>query len=48
LLLAFDDDDVAVLDLVARQSNDLSQPRPITGSQQKVPQVQDYSAQGLY
>ncbi|ELU05878.1 hypothetical protein CAPTEDRAFT_225423, partial [Capitella teleta] len=41
---AFDEDDVAVLDLVSRQSNDLNQPRPITGSQQKTPHAQDYTS----
>ncbi|XP_061197157.1 centrosomal protein of 72 kDa-like [Saccostrea echinata] len=40
---ALDDDDVAVLDLIARSGGDLSRPRPITGSSAKEDQAQEYS-----
>ncbi|XP_048762502.2 centrosomal protein of 72 kDa-like isoform X1 [Ostrea edulis] len=40
---ALDDDDVAVLDLIARSGGDLSRPRPITGSSAREDQVQEYS-----
>nr|XP_022341017.1 centrosomal protein of 72 kDa-like [Crassostrea virginica] len=40
---ALDDDDVAVLDLIARSGGDLSRPRPITGSSAREDQAQEYS-----
>lgn len=43
---ALDDDDVAVLDLIARSGGDLSRPRPITGSSAREDQVQEYSLDG--
>lgn len=47
LIAAFVEDDVAVMDEVARQSGDMSKPRPITGSVQSAPDIQDYTADGL-
>lgn len=44
--LALDDDDVAVLDLIARSGGDLSRPRPITGSSAREDQMQEYSLDG--
>lgn len=43
---ALDDDDVAVLDLIARSGGDLSRPRPITGSSAREDQMQEYSLDG--
>lgn len=43
---ALDDDDVAVLDLIARSGGDLSRPRPITGSSAREDQAQEYSLDG--
>ena len=40
------EDDVAVLDMVSRQGGDLSQPRPITGSQMTASHSQDYTPEG--
>lgn len=42
-VVALDDDDVAVLDLIARSGGDLSRPRPITGSSAREDQMQEYS-----
>ncbi|XP_060570895.1 centrosomal protein of 72 kDa-like [Ruditapes philippinarum] len=42
-----DDDDVEILDLIARTGGDLSKPRPLTGSNVKEPSVEDYSIVGL-
>ena len=43
---AFEEDDVAVIDLVSRQNGDLSRPRPITGSKVKDPDIQDFTPEG--
>lgn len=45
---ALDDDDVAVLDLIARSGGDLSRPRPITGSSAREDQMQEYSLDGIF
>lgn len=41
-----DDDDVELLDLIARTGGDLNNPRPITGSNNKEPASEDYSLPG--
>ena len=41
-----DDDDVALLDLIASTGGDLRNPRPLTGSSVKEPSVEDYSISG--
>ena len=46
LLLALDDDDVAVLDLIAMTGGDLSKPRPLTGSAAKESKSEDYTLDG--
>jgi len=46
LILVLDDDDVELLDLIARNGGDLNKPRPITGSQNKEPTSNDYSLSG--
>ncbi|XP_045192927.2 centrosomal protein of 72 kDa-like [Mercenaria mercenaria] len=42
-----DDDDVEILDLIARTGGDLSKARPLTGSNVKEASVEDYSIVGL-
>ncbi|KAL4235359.1 Centrosomal protein of 72 kDa [Mactra antiquata] len=42
-----DDDDVEILDLIARTGGDLSKARPLTGSNAKEPSSEDYSILGL-
>ncbi|KAK7114531.1 centrosomal protein of 72 kDa-like isoform X2 [Littorina saxatilis] len=42
-----DDDDVAVMDLVAMKEGDLSRPRPLTGSAAKEPAMEEYSLEML-
>lgn len=42
-----DDDDVELLDLIARTGGDLRNARPLTGSSAKEPSSQDYSLAGL-
>ncbi|XP_052817809.1 centrosomal protein of 72 kDa-like [Mya arenaria] len=42
-----DDDDVEILDLIARTGGDLSRPRPLTGSDTNQPDMEDYSLHGL-
>lgn len=42
-----DDDDVELLDLIARTGGDLRHSRPLTGSSAKDPATQDYSLAGL-
>ncbi|XP_069112692.1 centrosomal protein of 72 kDa-like isoform X2 [Argopecten irradians] len=42
-MTALDDDDVAVLDLIARTGGDLSRPRAVTGSAAREPTAEDYS-----
>ncbi|KAL3860763.1 hypothetical protein ACJMK2_010835 [Sinanodonta woodiana] len=44
---ALDDDDVEVLDLIARTGGDLRKPWPVTGSAVRDPGVEDYSLNGL-
>ncbi|KAL5022267.1 hypothetical protein ScPMuIL_001422 [Solemya velum] len=44
---ALDDDDVAILDLIARTGGDLSKARAITGSAANEPAIEEYSIQGL-
>ncbi|KAK3579173.1 hypothetical protein CHS0354_022710 [Potamilus streckersoni] len=44
---ALDDDDVEVLDLIARTGGDLRKPWPVTGSSVREPGVEDYSLNGL-
>ncbi|OWF39191.1 centrosomal protein of 72 kDa-like isoform X2 [Mizuhopecten yessoensis] len=46
-MTALDDDDVAVLDLIARTGGDLSRPRNITGSAAREPTAEDYSLEVL-
>ena len=41
-----DDDDVELLDLIARTGGDLRNARPLTGSTAKDPGTQDYSLAG--
>ena len=41
-----DDDDVELLDLIARTGGDLRNARPLTGSNSKDPATQDYSLAG--
>ena len=41
-----DDDDVELLDLIARTGGDLRHSRPLTGSNAKDPATQDYSLAG--
>lgn len=41
-----DDDDVELLDLIARTGGDLRNARPLTGSSAKEPSSQDYSLAG--
>ena len=41
-----DDDDVELLDLIARTGGDLRHSRPLTGSNVKDPATQDYSLAG--
>lgn len=48
LLTVLDDDDVEILDLIARTGGDLSKPRPLTGSNVKEPSVEDYSIVGKF
>ena len=43
---ALDDDDVAVLDLIAHTGGDLSRPRCITGSAAREPSAEEYSLEG--
>lgn len=40
--------DVAVLDLISRTGGDLSQPRGISGSSARVPDVGSYTRDGIY
>lgn len=42
-LTVLDNDDVAIMDLVARQEGDLGRPRPLTGSAAKEPAMEEYS-----
>ncbi|WAR13325.1 CEP72-like protein, partial [Mya arenaria] len=42
-ILVLDDDDVEILDLIARTGGDLSRPRPLTGSDTNQPDMEDYS-----
>ena len=44
--IVLDDDDVELLDLIARTGGDLSKARPLTGSNVKEPSVEDYSIVG--
>ncbi|XP_033754495.1 centrosomal protein of 72 kDa-like isoform X3 [Pecten maximus] len=46
-MTALDDDDVAVLDLIARTGGDLSRPRGVTGSAAQEPTAEDYSLEVL-
>ena len=46
LLPVLDDDDVELLDLIARTGGDLRHPRPLTGSSAKDPSSHDYSLAG--
>ncbi|XP_060073299.1 centrosomal protein of 72 kDa-like [Ylistrum balloti] len=46
-MTALDDDDVAVLDLIARTGGDLSRPRTVTGSAAREPTAEDYSLEVL-
>ncbi len=41
-----DDDDVAVLDLIALTGGDLAQPRPLTGSAGRVDKAEEYTLEG--
>ena len=41
-------DDVAVLDLISRTGGDLKQPRAISGSSARVPDVEDFSRDGMF
>lgn len=45
--LVLEDDDVAVLDLISRTGEDLNQPRGISGSSARVPDVDSYSRDGM-
>ncbi|XP_046381009.2 centrosomal protein of 72 kDa-like [Haliotis rufescens] len=42
-----DDDDVAVLDLIAHTGGDLAQPRPLTGSAARQDKAEEYTLDGL-
>lgn len=42
-----EDDDVAVLDLITRTGGDLTQTRGISGSTAKVPNVENYTRDGM-
>ncbi|XP_064641032.1 centrosomal protein of 72 kDa-like isoform X1 [Lineus longissimus] len=44
---ALDDDDVALLDLIARTGGDLSKPRPITGSAATTAEAENYSTEQI-
>ncbi|XP_071177138.1 centrosomal protein of 72 kDa-like [Mytilus edulis] len=46
-MTALDDDDVAVLDLIAHTGGDLSKPRHITGSTAREPSAEEYSLEVL-
>ena len=43
-----DDDDVEILDLIARTGGDLGKPRPLTGSSSNEPGMEDYSLAGRH
>jgi hypothetical protein len=45
VISALDDDDVALLDLIARTGGDLSKPRPITGSAATTAEAENYSTE---
>lgn len=44
--LVFEDDDVAILDMITRTGGDLSQPRRVTGSSSRQPDLEDFNRQG--
>ena len=46
IISVLDDDDVELLDLIARTGGDLRQSRPLTGSSAKEPTSHDYSLAG--
>lgn len=46
--LVLEDDDVAVLDLISRTGGDLTQPRGISGSGARVPDVDSYTRDGRH
>ena len=46
MFVALDNDDVLLLDVMARKDGNLSRPNYITGSSNKFPDVQDYHQQG--
>lgn len=43
-----EDDDVAILDLIARVGGDLTQPRGLSGSATRVPDVDSYTRDGMF
>ena len=45
--LVLEDDDVAVLDLISRTGGDLTQARGISGSVARVPNVENYTRDGM-
>lgn len=45
--LVLEDDDVAVLDLISRTGGDLTQARGISGSIARVPNVENYTRDGM-
>ena len=45
--LVLQDDDVAVLDLISRTGGDLTQARGISGSAARVPDVENYTRDGM-
>ena len=48
IFLVLENDDVLLLDTVARKGGNLSKPNPITGSSNKLPDVQDYRKTGMF
>lgn len=43
-----EDDDVAILDLISRVGGDLTQPRGLSGSATRVPDVDSYTRDGMF
>lgn len=42
----FEEDDMAILDMITRTGGDLNQPKKITGSSSRQPDLQDFDRDG--